>query len=84
MEAPALTHPKGPRSGFVASGRKVRLGWVAAPVDPSVGVILADGAVDGDARGDHEGVRRAVPGRVEALKGEVLDTVCGFTGYHRD
>ncbi len=31
-QAIALTHPKGPRSGFVASRGKVRVGRVAAPV----------------------------------------------------
>ncbi len=31
-QARALTHPKGPRSGFVASRGKVRVGRVAAPV----------------------------------------------------
>ena len=32
VKGTALTHPKGPRSGFVASRGKVRVGRVAAPV----------------------------------------------------
>ena len=47
-------------------------------------VTLADGVVDGESSGDHEGAGRALPVGVEGgEKSEILDVVCAVTGFNR-